>query len=271
MKKVIFFFMIIFIFSIDTAWAVRQEQPEALKKLLDVDKIKTPLAMDAVKPDNNLRLKAIKEAAQALGVEGGYNYQYDMISKSLDTIVNSLDKIYNFEGYLMHRGKVLPAIIAEAGPAERKANSRQLIFAQKTFKIIKDSEVVLAKPNWRTYLKKPAARAFEIHHSLYPVSKLEKELWRKEINEGWRMGKEQAFHVFEISLNRLTRDITGLINFRILSLQKIVATPFLAMGTTDVEISKAGKKLQIGKTVYRIVNNSRFEDADTWTVKTTWQ
>ncbi len=269
MNKSIFICLVFLLVFVGSALAAKDaEQPEELKKLLDVNQYKAMAASlsNEISSDNNLRLQAVKEAAEILGTEAGYQYRYGIILNSVETIMANLDQIYNFDAYLMHRGKVLPAIISEGGPAERKENLT-LSFAKKTFQIIQDSELILTKPNWRVYLKKPKNKPFDIHSSLYPLTPQEVEVWEEAVIKGWKNGIDQADHVFEISLNKLTRDIIGLINFKTLALQNIVSKPLLATGVSDVEISEAGKKLQIGKALYRLVNYSEFKDSNTWTIK----
>ena len=132
-----------------------------------------------------------------------------------------MDSIYNFKGHLLNNGMLIPPVVAEAGPAQRLENDKLFVATDTTYRIIQDAQLVTIEPNWRTYLIQHYDAVIDVHHSLYPKNKLERQIWEQAIEKGWQAGIAQADYLFEQALRRLERDISGIIRYRTLALQGI--------------------------------------------------
>src|SRR3546814_7794007 len=64
------------------------------------------------------------------------------------------------------------------------------------------------------------------------------------ISDGWKMGVKQARDIFQSDLNRLERDYTGMIRYKVLLEQGKVSAPVIAegaMGVTGSGLDKIGR------------------------------
>jgi defect-in-organelle-trafficking protein DotC len=104
----------------------------------------------------------------------------------------------------------------------------------------------------------------DVHPSLYPRTGQERKIWESAIEKGWAVGVEQADYLFEQGVNCLNRDLRGIIRYRVLALQGIVNVPLIATAETGTRITEKKRKLQLAKTVVRLVNDVQFVEEDKW-------
>lgn len=212
----------------------------------------------------SLRPKAIEETAYALGVQHGVKWRYDQINSALESRSGHIDAIFNFDAHLLHNGMLMPPIVVEAGPGQRLENSKLNVFTDTTYKIIEDAKLLTTAPQWRAYLLQQHDAVIDVHPSLYPKTPQERKIWEAAIEKGWAMGVEQAQYLYEQGVNRLQRDIRGIIRYRVLALQGIVNVPLIASAQTGTRISEKKRKLQLAKTVVRLVKDVQFVEEDKW-------
>lgn len=213
---------------------------------------------------SELRPKAIIEAASLLAAQAGFKWRYGQINEALKENQNYLDTIYAFKPLLIHQGRILPPIIAEAGPAKRLERQTVSVSSDGTYRIIEDARLITAPPDWRTYLIATYPAKETIHESLLPKSEAERKIWIEASKKGWSAGIEQAGYLFQQNLRKLEREIRGIIRYERLRAQNIVNVPMIAIGEDAVRITKKQRKLEIGQTIVRITKDSTFERDDKW-------
>lgn len=69
-------------------------------------------------------------------------------------------------------------------------------------------------PNWRDYLYFGTAAVGDepVFGNLRPKNDVEREIWRDYIAKGWNQGVDQANVMLQYGLDRLNRDLTGMIS-----------------------------------------------------------
>lgn len=211
-----------------------------------------------------LRPKAIEETAYALAVQHGVKWRYDQINNALESRSGHIDTIFNFNAHLLYNGMLMPPIVVEAGPGQRLENSKLNVFTDTTYKIIEDARLLTTAPDWRAYLMQQHNAVIDVHPSLYPKTAQERKIWQAAIEKGWAVGVEQAQYLYEQGVNRLKRDILGIIRYRVLALQGIVNVPLIATAETGTQITEKKHKLQLAKTVVRLVKDVQFNEEDKW-------
>lgn len=212
----------------------------------------------------SLRPKAIEETAYALAVQHGVKWRYDQINNALESRSGQIDAIFNFDAHLLHNGMLMPPIVVEAGPGQRLENTKLNVFTDTTYKIIEDAKLLTTAPEWRAYLMQQHDAVIDVHPSLYPQTPQERKIWQAAIEKGWVVGVEQAQYLYEQGLNRLQRDIRGIIRYRVLALQGVVNVPLIASAQTGTKITEKKRKLQLAKTVVRLVKDVQFVEEDKW-------
>lgn len=236
-------------------------EPDELKKLKSLTAGEEQADSGKV---SALRPKAIEETAYALAVQHGVKFRYDKINEELEFYAPFCDKIYDFKSHLLYRGMMMPPIVVEAGPAHRLEDPKLSIFTDATYKITEEARLLTAPPDWRTYLIKHYDAVIDVHPALYPRNQEERDIWEAAIENGWQVGVKQAQYLFEQGVNRLQRDLCGIIRYRILAQQGVVNVPLIATAQNSVELSEERSKLQMAKTVVRLVKETTFQEEDRW-------
>ena len=211
-----------------------------------------------------LRPNAIRETAYSLGVQHAVKWRYGQINHLLETNSGKLDRIFNFNAHMLYNGLLMPPIVVKAGPAQRLENEKLIVFSDKTYRIIDDARLVTNAPDWRQYLLQYHDAIIDVHPSLLPKTAKEREIWQAAVERGWQAGIQHAEYLYQQGLNRLQRDIGGIIRYRILALQGVVNVPTIASARNSAEISEDNRKLQISKKVVRIMRDVMFVEESEW-------
>lgn len=209
-----------------------------------------------------IRYRALKETALTLSVQTAVKWKYERIISCLKGIEDELDRIFNFSFVLIENGKILPPVILEVQSGMKFESDELSVSSAVMYKIEKDAKLVSLAPNWREYLIKEFKVIEEVDPVLYPKNESEKKVWKKYTNQGWRIGVDQADDLFGYSLNELTRDLRGMVKFKILASQKIVSVPVLAEGKLGVQVN--GKILDIDQRVFRLTQPVKFNEVKNW-------
>lgn len=205
---------------------------------------------------NPIRFAAIREAATSLGAQGGLAWEGEQLDCSLSAQSIFLDQVFDFNQLLLGHN-VLPPVLAESQDNLDLANDSTLRIAAKTYRIIQPAKFVTAPPNWRNYLWMHFNKPSTPDHSLLPTSKAEAKVWNYFLKTGWINGVKQADAIFTNNLNRLKRDMTGMVLYRQLLVQKMVSAPFVAKA--QLGITGDATQMRIDDQILRITAQSQLQ------------
>lgn len=211
---------------------------------------------------NAIRYEGIQQAALSLGARGGLAWQARNINLALNAESIFLDQIFDFNQLLLNHN-VLPPVLVESNDNLNLANSVTLRINAKTYRIIKAARFVTAPPNWREYLWMRFKRPTLTDRSLLPQTRAEAKVWNHYFRLGWINGCQQANNIFTVNLNRLKRDVIGIILYRKLYVQHMVSAPFVA--SAQLGITGNATQLRIDDQVMRITAQSQLQpNAKKW-------
>ncbi len=205
---------------------------------------------------NPIRLAAVREAATSLGAQGGLAWEGEHIDRSLNAQSIFLDQVFDFNQLLLSHN-VLPPVLIQSNNNLDLANNDTLRIASKTYRIEQPAKFVTAPPNWRTYLWMHFDKPTTPDQSLLPKSEAEAKVWNYYLKVGWLNGIKQADAIFTSNLNCLKRDITGMVLYRQLLVQKMVSPPFVAKA--QLGVTGDATQLRINDEVLRITAHSQLQ------------
>ncbi|WP_305910449.1 type IV secretory system conjugative DNA transfer family protein (plasmid) [Methylomarinum sp. Ch1-1] len=206
---------------------------------------------------DQLRYKAMIEAAQVLGLQEGIKHRQEQINDELAEIADELNRIYNFRALLLNDGIMIPPVIDEVEGSLKIEEDGSINASERTYIIRKDAKLTIDPPSWRSHLIHHYGVTDRINKAILPKTDKEQLIWKKSIEEAWNKGIDQANYMFSINLNRLTRDYLGMARFKSLAKQRIVDIPMVARGDLGIRVN--GRKLDIGQNTFRITNHSSFQ------------
>jgi defect-in-organelle-trafficking protein DotC len=211
---------------------------------------------------NPIRYAAIRQAALSLGARGGLAWQARNIDLALQMESHFLDQVFDFNQLLLGHN-VLPPVLVESNDNLNLDNDDTLRIATKSYRIIRPARFVTAPPNWRDYLWLHFPRPQLSDHSLLPQSRAEAAVWNHFIKKGWKNGNQQASDIFTDNLNRLKRDMIGMILYRKLLALHMVSAPYVA--SADLGVTGNATQLRINDQVLRITAQSQLQpNAKKW-------
>lgn len=174
---------------------------------------------------STIRDRAVKEAAESLGMQAGLQYESDQIDQVLKEHETQLDRIFNFS-VLLYQNNVLPPVIVKASNTVHINEDGDFMrIAGQTYRIIQQVRFVTASPTWRDYLWMDYPKPEMPDRSVLPKNDEEKEMWQLGVANGWNAGINQAMTIYHINLNRLVRDFDGMVLYKTLLLKNMVS-PF---------------------------------------------
>ena len=173
----------------------------------------------------DIRLKAVQQAAEALGIQSGLYVESGRINHELDGEANTLDKIFNFN-LIVYREHVLPPVIEHAkGSLNLGPFSQSIRINGETYNIIRQVKFVTAPPTWRDYLWMNYKKPKLTNRVLLPQNSKERAIWKTSVSKGYDEGIKQAVSIFDINLNHLKRNFNGMVLYKSLLLRGMVS-PF---------------------------------------------
>jgi len=200
----------------------------------------------------DIRLKAIQEAAESLGMQAGLYQRSQDINAVLDQHSEALDQVFNFN-LLIYKQHVLPPVIEHAGGSLNLGpGSTTLRINDETYNVIRQVKFVTAPPTWRDYLWMSYQKPDLPNKVLLPRNDKERKIWKHFVRQGWYEGEDQGIVIFKINLNRLERDYTGMVLYKNLLLQGMVS-PF-HVDTEDYGVTGNGDHLVVGDQSMAIAN-----------------
>lgn len=232
-------------------------RPEVLIKL-ENQKGKS-LSKDKKLESVALRPQVQKEAALSAGIKAGVKYRYQQI---LDEVVEpnktELDMLFNFTPLLITQGEVVatPPVIARAGAALRVGDDGIVSFQKGSHKFINSANIITGVPTWRNYLNMNIAEPEELHPSIFPTGGKEIKKWKAWVNEGWKIGIEQADLLFESNVAKLVRDYKGMLIYYGLAAEGLVEKPVIKTTPTGTHIMT--KEVIYERTLYQVTQDGKF-------------
>ena len=162
-------------------------------------------------------------------------------------------------------GNITPPVVQEIGRSSNIDSPNSMRMSDKTIEIITPSKFVTAAPTWRNYIKIADYQQPEIpHSSVLPKTRLERKLWNKAVIKAWETGIKQADQIFIDQINNMSRDIKGMVLFRILKAKNMISTP--TMSTANLGTTGNGSKMRLGDQLARITSQSQLliNDQENW-------
>lgn len=214
---------------------------------------------------SSIKIEALKEAALGVGVKGGLRKQLSHINGLIEKNSRELDTIYDF-GNLMIRDRVVPAVITEARDLYNQDGAYALRLSGASYKIDQQPRFSSVPPNWRDYLWFGSVATDDdvASGNIRPKTDYERQLWREYVGKGWQQGMDQANVMLQYGLDRLNRDLTGMIRFHTFVLQNKITMPAIATQTWAYS-AQQNETIAVDETLLRITTLPEFNPAiDKW-------
>lgn len=198
---------------------------------------------------NQLRLKAVAQAALTLGAQSGLAYQAKKIDHNLLSQAEHLRTIFNFYPLILNHN-ILPPVLTESTNTFNLANSSTIRTSDRSFRILQNARFITVPPTWRDYLLMSFNKPNLPDKTLLPRNEQEQKAWRASLHKGWKSGVAQANQIFSQNLSRLKQNYSGMILYRKLLAEHMVTPPYVAQ--TDLGVTGDKSHLNIGDHVLRI-------------------
>lgn len=221
----------------------------------------TTSALEAAKAQKNeaakARSQAILDTALGIGIKAGMAWQLNNIVTSVQKRKRDFDTIYDF-GTLMIRDRVVPPVITEARDLYNQDGDYALRLSGAYYKIEYQARFSSVPPNWRDYLTfpKPALDRTVLMAALLPRDEDEQRVWRLAVSDGWRQGVDQSNLMLQNALDRMNRDLTGMLRFHTFVKQGKISMP--AIASESIPVTQAGATLAVDETLLRITTLPQF-------------
>lgn len=222
--------------------------------------------------EDRLRRPAMQEAATAFGARAGLAWASRQINRKLEASAAELTRTYDFQR-LMIQGPdgvmVQPPVIVEAVDAWESFDAgKTLRVADTVYEIVEQARFTSVAPMWQTYLISNFEEAPVPPDPLLPRDEAERSLWTRWVTEGWKKGIEQAEETFQANLDRLNRDYTGMIRYRVLLEEGKVSPPILAEG--NLGNTGTGLDMRVNDRAIRITRDPALQvDPSGWSASVT--
>ncbi len=202
---------------------------------------------------SEIRAEALKETALMVGSRAGLYARMREINQILDQRAARYDQVFPFAP-LMLAHNVQPPVVQVGYDNVRLHDDRAqtLRLTNALYDIVSDARFAQTPPDWRTYLYLSAAKPEPPDESLMPDAgqSAEVALWEDSIERGLRAGVQQANRSFEVQLNRLVRDLTGMALYRELLAKAMVTPP--RVSEEYLGITGSGKTMAVNDRILRI-------------------
>jgi defect in organelle trafficking protein DotC len=243
---------------LENIYESRPRQEESLS----ADKATANEVLNVVKTARN---QAVYDTAFSLGIKAGMQQQINAIYLIIDKNVNHLNKIYNFEPYLIYN-RVVPPVITEARNLYNQDGEDAVRLSGALYKIERKARITSVAPNWREYLSFPRNGSVITNNiAIKPRNSNEIDLWKKGVRNGYNEGVEQSNILLKQALERLNRDYIGILRFHRFLVEGKVTLPVLAQ--SHMEMNKNGSSLILNEELLRLTVQSDFAEQEKWQAK----
>lgn len=226
------------------------EPPQEMKALQEVEKGLDGIAEGKLRP----REEGLRDAARSYGARGGLARRSWEIWEDIKNRGPQLAQVFDFRPLLIAGPAGLliepPVVIESLDALEIVEGGKKAAVASRKLVKIQDEAIVSAPRTWRMYLEMVWSDVKPPPSLLLPKNDEERALWRQWVAEGWKEGVAQANEIFQINLERLTRDYVGMVRFRQLAAQGQMSFPYA--DEEDRGVTGGGKEMVIGNRAVRI-------------------
>ena len=177
---------------------------------------------------NEIRAEALKETALMYGSRAGLYARMRVINGILDRRAVAFDQVFPFAQLMLAQNVCPPVVQVGYDNVRVPDGDRQTMrLADAIYDIVSNPQFAQTPPDWRTYLYLSADKPEPPDESLLPDAgkPAEVALWQDYVERGWRAGVEQADRTFEVKLNQLVRDLTGMALYRELLAKEMISPP----------------------------------------------
>lgn len=212
------------------------------------------------------RSERLREAALAVGAQGGLAWETARIRELLLNTADRLDRAFDFRPLILRDRSgiaLLPPVVAEGQDLwESQDRGRVLRLADAAYEILAPARFVPDAPLWQAYL----LRSFpppEPPPETLPRTEAERDLWRTAVAEGWDAGRRQAHAILERDLALLERDFQGMVRYRRLVAEGKATPPAVAEARHGV--TGTDTAVRVGDRTLRIATDAALNRApDVW-------
>lgn len=220
--------------------------------------------------EEDMVAKAVRSAGRRLGATAGFRQQADHLYLGIEAYEQYLTEIFDF-GELMLPEGIVPPVLAQTEDyiSFDQTNGRETkeIRAQVLTTVSDATFANSGGPHWRDYLRLTQPPLDKPHPELQSEINANRAAWQRGVKEGYDKGIEQANQAFDIAINQLSRDYSGMQLFRLLWVAGQVEAPEIVEQTQDIvgggrgnsEMSIGVRRVVISEPVYFI------NDASEWT------
>ncbi len=193
---------------------------------------KDDLLEAGAKPENKLRLSAMRDTALQLGAQAALFVEADKIRSYLYSMSGVLDRATDMSRLMLRdpSGRTIrPPVIEEGGQSAKLESSETVLrVASATYSITVPAGFTLQVPTWKEYLVSYERKPDLPSKALLPRDADEDEFWAKWFDEGWSAGIQQARRIYQLNVNRLTRDYVGMVRYHLLRHKGYVTDPVVS-------------------------------------------
>lgn len=220
------------------------------------------------------RLKIVRAGAIATATPHAFITEMRKQQARLQAVENELDAIFPFQDVqkmavdqLSNADEIktlsfvfIPPAIAEYQRATMSSpKSDVLRIASSEYVFVQPARLATAPLDWRDLLLTfDFAEPPKPNPGVLPRNKMEQEVWRQGIAEGWAAGIEQARFEMKTRLIRAARLLRGMIKYVYLVEQRMIEPPIVALTRSPVELNAPEREMAVDVWRYRIVVRPRF-------------
>jgi defect-in-organelle-trafficking protein DotC len=228
--------------------------------------------------DRDLRSTAMKEAAQSFGARSGLVRRTYEIRSTIEVASGHLDAVWNFRPLMLTDAQpgedagtlrqrlIVPPVVYQAKGIFKQEGPGLIKLVGQNYNLASNPRFSSVVPTWRDYLFRDIGDTNVVappHVSLMPRTPEEQKNWDRWIAEGWSAGVQQANDYLDYDLNRLQRDVDGMVLYHDLVAKKMLSLPHVA--TSNEPISGDENTLNINDSMLRITVMPAFQqDSSKW-------
>jgi defect-in-organelle-trafficking protein DotC len=204
-----------------------------------------------------IRLQAVQQAAEAVGMQAGLSAESQVIDANLSAHSSQLDQIFDFN-LVMYQNNVLPPVIEQDNDTMNINDVGDAVrIGGVTYKIINQVRFVTSPPTWRDYLWMNYPQPQLPNKVLLPTNSQEQAIWQSSVQEGWSEGVQQALSIYKINLNRLVRDLNGMLLYKSLLVQNMVSPYYVSK--QDLGVTGDGNSMVIDDQSWQIPDKPQLQ------------
>jgi defect-in-organelle-trafficking protein DotC len=245
--------------DIDRANLADEKANAIIDRLHDISKGN----VDRIEKDieDNVRRRAMRDAAESLGAQEGYNYYVNRFVAEIERKENFMHH-FDFSSIMTAATNnstemyVLPPVIEKLENAEAVSeDGMQLKLTGEVYRILSNVRLVTAPPTWRDYLlPRGMSNTNTPPEDLLPKDREERGKWEQWVNDGFDAGLEQGDREMRHRVSQLRTDFVGMIRYMNLVEKNMVKKPEVAMQHIRTE-GDAGE-LKVRSSVYEVTQGA---------------